>query len=286
VRPLPPSSRSSSSFELALTSLPSRAGEWGTGEGGGDGARGSGGWLNIRPSERILRGDFDKVPVILGAVVDEGTRFVDEGIKDGEDEFLDVVRGASSALSLSWSERSKRRSTDSRLAVDIFSFTYGAVEQLLEPILAFYPPTPSLGSPFETGSSTFGLAPGYKRLAAFVGDILFQAPRRHFLRETPKDFGEDSWNYLYREAREGAPPRLGGASPSPFAPRRALPLANPLSHLSPTVQHGADLTAWFGHPDAADDELVRLSWEMTGYLVCVPSLTHPAPLPSLARAAC
>ncbi|GAA5850567.1 hypothetical protein JCM9279_007545 [Rhodotorula babjevae] len=200
-------------------------GEWGTGEGGGDGARGSGGWLNIRPSERILRGDFDKVPVIMGAVVDEGTRFVDEGIKDGEDEFLAVVR-------------------------DIFSFTYGAVEQLLEPILAFYPPDPALGSPFETGSSSFGLAPGYKRLAAFVGDILFQAPRRHFLRETPKDFGEDSWNYLYREAREGASPRLG-------------------------VQHGADLTAWFGHPDAADDDLVRLSWEMTGYLVNFVTTLNP-----------
>ena len=94
---------------------------------------------------------------------------------------------------------------------DIFSFTYGAIEDLLEPILAFYPPNPSLGSPFGTSSDTFGLAPGYKRLATFVGDILFQAPRRHFLRETPKDFGEDSWNYVYREAREGAAPRLGGA---------------------------------------------------------------------------
>jgi len=40
------------------------------------------------------------------------------------------------------------------------------------------------------------------------------------------------------------------------------------------VQHGADLTAWFGHPDAADDALVKLSWEMTGYLVCVSAPSY------------
>ncbi|GAA6005766.1 hypothetical protein JCM10207_005326, partial [Rhodosporidiobolus poonsookiae] len=192
-------------------------GEWGTGEGGADGARGQGGWINVRPSERITRGDYAKVPVVMGSVRDEGTRFVGEEIGEGEEEFLRVVRG-------------------------IFEFTYGAVEELLEPIFAFYPSSPSTGSPFLTGSATFGLSSTYKRLSAFVGDILFQAPRRHFLRETPKDFGEDSWNFVYEEKREGAAERLG-------------------------VQHGADLTAWFGHPDANDAEIVDLSREMASYLI-------------------
>lgn len=86
------------------------------------------------------------------------------------------------------------------------------MEDILEPILNWYPADPSFGSPFQTGNETFGLSRTYKRLSAFLGDILFQAPRRHLLRETPKDFGEDSWNYLYLEPREGAEPRLGSAS--------------------------------------------------------------------------
>lgn len=51
----------------------------------------------MRPSQRIIRGDYDKVPVIMGAVVDEGTRFVSKEIVEGQDEFLEVVKGASAA---------------------------------------------------------------------------------------------------------------------------------------------------------------------------------------------
>ncbi|GAA5980103.1 hypothetical protein JCM10908_001537 [Rhodotorula pacifica] len=174
-------------------------------------------WLDVRPSERITRGSYAKIPVVMGSVDDEGTRFVRPDIGSDEKEFLEVIR-------------------------DIFDFTYGAIEELLEPILAFYPSDPKAGSPFFTGPETFGLSANYKRISSFVGDILFQAPRRHFLRETPKDFGEDSWNYLYREPRAGAQARLG-------------------------IQHGADLPAWFGHPDESDEAMLQLSWEMTGYLL-------------------
>ncbi|KAG0664274.1 hypothetical protein C6P46_001738 [Rhodotorula mucilaginosa] len=174
-------------------------------------------WLDVRPSERITRGNYAKIPVVMGSVDDEGTRFIRPDIAEGENEFLEVVK-------------------------DIFDFTYGAVEELLEPILAYYPPDPKVGSPFFTGPETFGLSSNYKRLSSFVGDVLFQAPRRHFLRETPKDFGEDSWNYLYREPRAGAQARMG-------------------------IQHGADLPAWFGHPDETDEPMLELSWDMTGYLI-------------------
>ncbi|GAA5864558.1 hypothetical protein JCM3774_005165 [Rhodotorula dairenensis] len=187
-------------------------GEWEPEKEGGPRA-----WLDVRPSERITRGSYAKVPVVMGSVDDEGTRFIRPDIAEGQDEFLEVVK-------------------------DIFDFTYGAVEELLEPILAYYPPDPKVGSPFFTGPETFGLSSNYKRLSSFVGDILFQAPRRHFLRETPKDFGEDSWNYLYREPRAGAQARLG-------------------------IQHGADLPAWFGHPDESDEAMLQLSWDMTGYLI-------------------
>lgn len=33
-----------------------------------------GSWLDVRPSDRIVRGTFSKVPVVMGSVVDEGTR--------------------------------------------------------------------------------------------------------------------------------------------------------------------------------------------------------------------
>lgn len=125
---------------------------------------------------------------------------------------------------------------------DIFDFTYGAVKDLLEPIFDFYPPDPTAGSPYGTGAETFGLTQTYKRLSSFVGDILFQAPRRHFLRETPKDFGEDSWNYVYVEPREGAEPRLGGAcSPPPAETRRkgADEVAREQCNMVPTCPLGS-----------------------------------------------
>ena len=34
----------------------------------------NGSWLDVRPSDRIVRGTFSKVPVVMGSVVDEGTR--------------------------------------------------------------------------------------------------------------------------------------------------------------------------------------------------------------------
>lgn len=37
----------------------------------------NGSWLNVRPSDAIVRGTFSKVPVILGSVVDEGTRWIE-----------------------------------------------------------------------------------------------------------------------------------------------------------------------------------------------------------------
>ena len=47
----------------------------------------------------------------------------------------------------------------------------------------------------------------------------------------------------------------------------------PRAHLSSsclsTVQHGADLPAWFGHPDETDEPMLELSWDMTGYLMSV-----------------
>ncbi|ORY68077.1 Alpha/Beta hydrolase protein [Leucosporidium creatinivorum] len=175
-----------------------------------------GSWLDFRPSERIVRGTFARVPVVLGGTVDEGTRFTSPE-QSSQEMIKDAIRSA-------------------------FDFTFGAIEELLTPIWEFYPSSPSTGSPYHTGNETFGLSPSYKRQASLLGDIFFQAPRRHFLRETPKDFGEPSWNYLYEERREGSEERMG-------------------------VQHSADLQSWFGHPNSSDTEMHHLSRHMSSYLM-------------------
>ncbi len=50
----------------------------------------------------------------------------------------------------------------------------------VEPIFTLYPNDPAQGSPFGTGDE-YQLTPFYKRMAAFQGDYVFQAPRRFFL---------------------------------------------------------------------------------------------------------
>lgn len=55
-----------------------------------------------------------------------------------------------------------------------------APEALVSPLLQLYPNDPAQGSPFDTGDAN-QLAPMYKRMSSFQGDMIFQAPRRFFL---------------------------------------------------------------------------------------------------------
>ena len=63
----------------------------------------------------------------------------------------------------------------------------------VDSILAAYPADPALGSPFDTGSEN-AITPQYKRMAAILGDLVFQAPRRFFLSER----SEKSTMYAFR----------------------------------------------------------------------------------------
>ena len=55
-------------------------------------------------------------------------------------------------------------------------------DSLVDDILAAYPDDPTLGSPFDTGLNN-SITPEYKRVAAILGDYVFQAPRRLLLTE-------------------------------------------------------------------------------------------------------
>ncbi|SCZ89825.1 BZ3500_MvSof-1268-A1-R1_Chr1-3g01601 [Microbotryum saponariae] len=184
-----------------------------------------GSWIDVRPSERIVRGAYNRVPIIMGSVIDEGTRFASPEL-DSQQAVQDALQHA-------------------------FSFAFGGIQDLLDPIWQYYPFNKlNEGSPYNTGNETFGLSPAYKQGSSLLGDVFFQAPRRHLLRETPKDFGEAAWNYVWNEPREGADSRLG-------------------------VQHGADLSAWWGRPNSSDSEIHRLSRHMTSYLI--NSVNHMTP---------
>ena len=63
---------------------------------------------------------------------------------------------------------------------------------LLTPIFDLYPNDPAQGSPVGTGDEN-QLAPMYKRMAAFQGDAIFQAPRRFFLDQ--RAFKQSTWSF-------------------------------------------------------------------------------------------
>lgn len=78
-------------------------------------------------------------------------------------------------------------------------FIPGATDEDLEPLWDAYTSDPAGGSPFNT-SFAGALTPQYKRMAAFQGDAVFQAPRRFFLQH--QSGKQPMWSYLSRRDKE------------------------------------------------------------------------------------
>jgi acetylcholinesterase len=57
-----------------------------------------------------------------------------------------------------------------------------ANQSVINTVAQLYPSDPAAGSPFDTGDAN-AVTPEFKRLAAFQGDLVFQAPRRFFINE-------------------------------------------------------------------------------------------------------
>ncbi|KAJ1304675.1 hypothetical protein OPQ81_005814 [Rhizoctonia solani] len=132
-------------------------------------------------------GKFAKVPFISGALLDEGTVFVDgPGTSIQEDQ--DIINWLTARFP--------------GLYFGISNVT--AVKELL----SLYPTSPAAGSPYGTGNETFGRGAQYKRFASLFGDLAFQAPRRDFLRTAIK-FGAPSWSYIFKERSLDYPPEYG-----------------------------------------------------------------------------
>jgi len=92
-------------------------------------------------------------------------------------------------------------------------------------LLQLYPDDPAVGSPYNTGSETFGI-PGFKRIAAirkcpsaavFVssqsqpseGDIAFHSQRREWM-QTASRAGVKTWGYHFTQPQPNSPAVEGG----------------------------------------------------------------------------
>ncbi|KAF8505634.1 extracellular triacylglycerol lipase precursor [Russula emetica] len=139
------------------------------------------GILNDHPAKRLSHGAGGRVPLMAGTVLDEGTMFLPE---DFQTEDIAIWLNANY--------------TPSPLGPDV-------LKSGLDKVMSLYPDDPSAGSPFNTGNETFGTGPGYKRGSAILGDMMFQAPRRHWSQTT----SAPSYAYIFTEPQTNSDPALG-----------------------------------------------------------------------------
>ncbi|TFK99234.1 extracellular triacylglycerol lipase precursor [Pterulicium gracile] len=145
---------------------------------------GTGGMIPDLPSRLLERGAQSKIPFIAGTTLDEGTGFIPPTLNYTNAVvesllFTNFTPPIVSALSL---------------------------DKAIDKILELYPEVPSLGSPIGTGNETFGLSPGFKRIAMLFNDLAFQALRRSWSQVAAKS-GVSSYAYLFTDPqlRPGAP---------------------------------------------------------------------------------
>ncbi|KAF9055814.1 carotenoid ester lipase precursor [Panaeolus papilionaceus] len=74
----------------------------------------------------------------------------------------------------------------------------GATADDLASLFTYYTSDVASGSPFDTGTSNV-LAPQFKRIAAFQGDVMFQAPRRFMLEQFSGK--QNMWSYLSKKGK-------------------------------------------------------------------------------------
>ncbi|KAF8261989.1 Alpha/Beta hydrolase protein, partial [Lactarius quietus] len=71
-------------------------------------------------------------------------------------------------------------------------FLINVTDAELDKVLTLYPQDPTQGSPFGTGTQNV-FTPEFKRIAAFLGDLVFQAPRRWILDNVSGK--QNTWSY-------------------------------------------------------------------------------------------
>ncbi|KAG6897134.1 hypothetical protein C0992_003914 [Termitomyces sp. T32_za158] len=143
--------------------------------------RPDGEFLTDNPQQLVLEGKIAKIPFVTGSCDDEGTPF------------------ALSSLNIT-------KSTEFKQYLRNVFLPPGIPESDLDEILLHYPQDVTQGSPFDTLHLN-AITPQYKRIAAFMGDGVLQAPRRFFLHQ--RHDKQDTWAFLSK--RQKLMPVLGAA---------------------------------------------------------------------------
>ncbi|ETW82193.1 Esterase/lipase/thioesterase [Heterobasidion irregulare TC 32-1] len=124
------------------------------------------------PQVLVQKGSVANIPFITGDCDDEGTLFT----------------LALTNLTTNNQTRNYLRS----------NYLPSASDAQVDQVLKLYPEDPIVGSPFDTGIAN-AVTPQYKRLAAFQGDLVFQAPRRFLLEQ--RSGKQNAWSFLFKRGK-------------------------------------------------------------------------------------
>ncbi|KAJ7607559.1 sterol esterase [Roridomyces roridus] len=127
------------------------------------------------PLISVDQGKYAQIPFLTGDSDDEGTLFSTSLLNiTTSDEFLNYVQS---------------------------NYLPAATAAQITEIGQLYPDDPTQGSPFDTGTAD-ELSPEFKRLAAFQGDLIFQAPRRFFLEHASSR--QNTWSWLNKRFKDSS----------------------------------------------------------------------------------
>ncbi|TFK40488.1 carotenoid ester lipase precursor, partial [Crucibulum laeve] len=134
--------------------------------------RADGVFLTDNPQKLVQQGKVANIPYVTGDCDDEGTLFSLSNLNvTTEAQFKNYVGKV---------------------------FLPGTTDAQLDKLAQLYPQDITQGSPFDTGILN-ALSPQFKRMAAFLGDGVFQAPRRFFLQNTSQK--QDTWVFLSKRLK-------------------------------------------------------------------------------------
>lgn len=140
---------------------------------------GQGGVIPDLPSTLLSKGSFSKVPFIAGTNLDDGTIFTSTAVNSDQAIFTFLSKIGATAGNVNDS-------------------IAGVQSMFLNLVVSAYSDDPAAGSPYNTGSNTFGLSPFFKKAASIVGDASFQATRRAWISAATSK-GVSTYGYLFTE---------------------------------------------------------------------------------------
>ncbi|CAA7260930.1 unnamed protein product [Cyclocybe aegerita] len=192
------------------------------------------------PQLSVKMGKFSNIPIITGCTEDEGTLF---------SLIMTNITCENSFLTL---EIDDSHSFTTRNNAEFLKSNYfnEISDKDLKALEIAYPDDVTQGSPFNTGTANV-FSPQYKRLAAFQGDLAFQATRRFFSTIASKR--QPVYGFRYMRRRPDAAPHLGVDHGSDFPEFMAL--------VSDTGLIAADTLIYFtnnGDPNAPQDSISLL----------------------------